>query len=347
VGRRGASNRARLTWGLRATLVAVAVFALLTTPAGANKKPPAKPNKKAKPDLIVTAAALTSSHYLFRNEQHTVTFTDRTKNRGAGKAAHSQTGLYLVHESDRFYLMSHHRVPALKHGESWGDKTTMAFKAPRDLGLYTAKVCANVGGVVAETTLKNNCRSVGEVSVIARRWTGHVIGITKTTNPSGVEEDLTATNVTMIFDHDASDQASAPAGTVVEYAVASATVTYTLSGTDSSGCTWSGGSTYQVADHRPSDLDGFWIDVTLASYYGEWLLDDNAPRYDITVACPHGGTQVLKGAGPWRPAWFFAGLSANRNAITPEFGYTSLNGALDASPSTGNPTSYEWHFKAQ
>jgi hypothetical protein len=182
------------------------------------------------------------------------------------------------------------------------------------------------------------------LTVLPCKWIGSVTAHTELRDYGSVVEDVQAATV-MNFDHDASAQFASPSGTVFEYTIESATVAFTVSGTDTHGCTWSGGTTYVLQKPTPAQYEGFFLDfVSPATYGGQWYISPTRADFDITLACPD-GTRVLPQLGPFIRVWFFA--KGPMPKLAPDFDFSELKDTAVLGAGTQVPTTYNWDFVAR
>jgi hypothetical protein len=251
------SMRAFATVAAVLLAVGVAALAWLADPAdakGGKKKGP-------KPDLVVERRGTTAGQdYLFRNEDGTASFTDRTANVEKVTAGKSRTALVLIHapEVDRTVVASR-AVPKLKKEESDSGIGAETFGGNLPPGEYFAFVCADIDDKVKEKKEGNNCRALTErVYVIARAWDGQLNGSGPTVAGDGVTETWSSYDASLRFVEYLGDGQ-------FTYAFRGS-VTYSISGTDSDGCAYSGSDTAILSgdaevntltlDHRSEEYSG-------------------------------------------------------------------------------------------
>ena len=111
-------------------------------------------------------------------------------------------------------------------------------------GAYSAEVCADFKNKIKELKEKNNCASVGNFYVIPISWSGSLSG--SSSAMGGVTETFKSDQATYTL-------AETPGDGRFRYAF-TGPVTYTIAGTDSQNCVWSGSDTY--AYPPGADLNG-------------------------------------------------------------------------------------------
>jgi hypothetical protein len=317
----GRSRWRAITSVLLAFVAALAALALAT---------PSTLAAGGKPDLVVTSAKLTSRNYVFSGKNGTFSFADTTKNRddATAPARISKTALKLrPNDSPPGWLVAGRTVPALNPGRSDSGSGSRTFAVSNNsIGVYYAVVCADAKRRITESNERNNCKGTGKLlHVIPERWTGSVTGSVPVMN--GVTETWSAQNVTFEF---------SPSSSTLGFFRYEATgdVTYSVSGTDQWGCTWSGSGTATLANH--GDLivsEGFiWYDG----------FDRIAPFYTVTRTCPNGGGSSSV-TGPINSNWFDTG---RQKPIANPVGVTSLKGTYDYVSTAGDVVHYSWDLTA-
>ena len=288
----------------------------------------APPSQAAgKPDLVVSEANLTSQNHVFSGEESKVSFTDTTKNRGSATAGSSKSALLLkrslADDAVGSLVGAIRDVPRLKPGESdKGSGRANRKPSKKQIGSYYAFVCTDARFLIDESKEGNNCKNTGEsLSVIPRSWTGSVTGSGPVVK--GVTETWTAQQMAFKFNSE---------GSSFHY-TAYGDVTYSVSGTDDFGCTWSGSGTATLVNKGGLDLsNGF-------RFYEGWA-DPLQPFYTITRTCPD--SPGISFTGPWTSRWFNTGGLKN---TTDRFGFTSLKGNYGFTESEGD-VSYHWDLTA-
>jgi len=335
----GVKNRWR--WVLPAGLVGLVALALLASPAGGAKKKP-----KRLPDLVVKHAELDApvDRYAFANERPRIVFSDRTKNMGTATAIPSRNRFYLGRTLKGPYLLGPWRnVPELLPHESnkGSGETNANLKAwpYEDIGAYHPSVCADTRPRrVRERNEKNNCFEMKKrFSVIPRTWTGTVDGTAHPYNESGITETWGG-DVTYTFDRPAADT-----GGAFFYRLEDATLTYSISGADSQGCTYSGGPAILYL-HGAEPGSMLFLDTTIPMYSASGTLGSSGLHYTITVHCPgdpHPSTQN----GPIIHDEDFLFSAAGLNRIKPKFGFRSLKGNWTST--TNWPITYTYDLHAE
>ena len=296
------------------TTVAVAFAAALalgsSLAASANTSKGPKPKL---PDLVVTQNKLTSDRQLIQDERNTVSYVERTKNQGRGPAKVSYTwfGLLESVRARRGLRINKRRVPALKPRESHGASVTRHYNVPvGKLGGWVAFACANFNLRFPEQHTDNNCKSAGEIGIIARKFTGVVDG---TASGGGIKDTWHA-STTWTFDHVSESH-------TYVYALTHADIDYTTSGADSNGCTWSGHGSITTAS---PDTGSDYLEIT---YGGEntyqAVASIPAPFYTVNMT---GCQQAGQTLGPQALAWIHTGAPL---PLTPAHGYTALSDTSD------------------
>lgn len=190
---------------------------------------------------------------------------------------------------------------------------------------FIAFVCADRDKTIAESREGNNCKYTNErLSIIPKTWKGTVSGSGSVVD--GVTETWTAQDVSFKF-----DSYSAP---YFNY-TASGDVSYSISGTDDGGCTWSGSGTTTIGK-----VGQLHLHVYFEHYNGWGVIAD--PVYTITISCPNGGDSTLE--GPWNSIWLHTG--ALSPLIADPFGVTELADQANITTSGGSEH-WEWDLQAE
>jgi CARDB len=315
----------KMLWGSTRAIVVAFVMALAALALLAPSS-----QARGKPDLVVTSAQLTSRNYVFLGEQSTYSFKDTTKNHGSSTAGRSYTSLVL-NETLAFptggsgdgHEFAARAVPRLKpdHSDKGSKSSTFTLSDPTFIGTYYAFVCADRDKTIAESREGNNCKNTNErLSIIPKTWKGTVSGSASVVD--GVTESWTAQDMTFKF-----DSYSAP---YFQY-MASGDVSYSISGTDDQGCTWSGSGTATIGNGGSLAVHVYFVD-----YDGGAVITD--PVYTITRSCPNGSEGEIE--GPWNSTWFFTG----QPTIPDDVGVTELAGNYTTSD---GGVHWEWNLQAE
>jgi hypothetical protein len=289
----------------------------------------AQPAAAAKPDLTVSFANLTSKPWIFQLPDQTIGFQDRTANTGKRSADPSVTRLILVKHltgTALGYRSTPRPVPGLAPGATnKGGASRSGDTSKAQFGGYYAEACADYNQDVDETDETNNCRFADRLSVIPRRWTGTVKGAQSYGVP-GVNETWSG-NVTFKFDPGLSSPGT------LHYEAGNGTIHYRTSGTDASGCTWSGSGTYS----GPQD-GGLEVTNYFTHYHGAADHPSSWPGYEVTVSGPHCDSSFMTPGQGW-----FSTASTSKE-IVPKFGVTALD---DQHTNAASDTRWEWNLAAQ
>lgn len=311
--------------GIASGVLMIALMA--TAPAALAKKHAAA----AKPDLAVASAHVVTTGakdgmYVFQGERDpNISIGDRTVNVGKGKAGWSVTKVFLEHGGQR-WLLAQREVPPLapKRGDSDTDLVVHLMDFP--IGAYTLEFCADANHRYHEGTRKAQCGKVGTLDfwVAAKRWTGSIAG--EYDAILGNVERWSAPNAQLVF--------SRYEGSGIFGYDFVGTVTWTDSGTDEDGCTWSGSGSRGFGPQNPAG-GAMGIDYKHEEYNGAFF--QGAPFFQTNISCPNGGSSGV--AAP-EAIGFFA---SHPGAPTPlPFGSTTLPG----SPTTGPlGTSFSWNLR--
>jgi hypothetical protein len=302
----------RVGWVAAMVLTFVAALAALALAAPSSQA-------AGKPDLVMKSAELTSQNYVFSGEESTYSFMDTTKNRGSATAPSSKTALELrdsLLSVDPGIPAARRNIPRLKPDHSDKGSGSDTWAPTKDaIGSYYAVVCADFGNAIKESREHNNCKDTGErLSIIPRQWTGTVSGSAKVVD--GVTETWSAPQMTLKF-----DSYSAP---YLDY-TAYGNVSYSISGTDDQGCTWSGSGTATIANGGALHVHVYFADYDAGAVITE-------PLYTITRSCPNGSEGEIE--GPWNSTWFYTGapspeISDPNNVASLAGNYTTSDGSVN------------------
>jgi CARDB len=263
-----------LTAAVALLALAFAAPALLADGADAAKK-----GKKKEPDLVVTQAALSSEPYAFRGENNTISFTDRTKNKGKATAKKSRTFLLLTTNSGGETPATSRGVPKLESRESHAGNATKTFVVDPGFppGIYSVAVCADYKDKIKEKDEDNNCEILDDRFYITESvWSGTINGtgcLTPGLNGQcgDAKETWSSNNASFEFVAYAS-------GGRFQY-VFSGTVSWAAAGTDIDDCTWSGAGSQTFSRQGGTML----VDYDNAIYTARLEVDQ---FYDVTKDCP-------------------------------------------------------------
>ncbi len=287
------------------------VALMATAPAALAQKRKPKP----KPDLAVThwSIGTKGGEFVFQNERDpNLSIEDTTANAGRAQAGRSVTKVYLEHGGRR-WLLARREVPPLGPGQRDPGSQLVVHVMDFPLGAYTLEICADADHQNREATHKPQCArdGAGDFTVAAARWQGSLGG--EYESVLGNVESWTSSNAQFVYDGYKSG--------VFSY-IMSGTVTWTDSGTDEEGCTWSGsGPATFTRANQPAGA--FVVDYKHEQYNAGFATPQQL--YRITIACPD-GTQSVN-FGPEAPA-IIASHPGGPTSLP--FGSTSLPG----SPST-------------
>jgi len=251
-----------------------------------------------RPDLIVKSAEFTSADHAFHSELDSteLRFTVVTKNVGPKTARETYTRMLFARKPTavrgRDGPAVH--VPKLAPG---GSRTTKSRAyggaAGLPFGSYYVLLCADDNNDVVERDEDNNCTYTGtRFDVIPKQWSGDVSGHHLLGYGPGPTESWTG--------HDKLEfNFYRGHGGIYDYLV-SGVLQYTASGSDQFGCTYSGGGTYNVANHGVLALD-----FHHETYAGS---GDGAASYTYDQSCPCppslGGTCTATVSSPQNVAWW-------------------------------------------
>jgi CARDB len=312
-------------------LVAVALAAVLAAVLMAALVAASSQAAGRKPDLVVTDfPSLKSRNYVFSGELSKYSFSDTTKNSGSAKAGRSKTALVLrdsLLSADPGLAVARRDVPSLLRGRSnTGSGVGIKIPSKSQIGAYYALVCADRSKLVKESNENNNCKNTNErLSIIPRSWSGSFSGHAEAV--PGVIETWSAPQVTFEFDSYLEPY--------FNY-TANGDVNINISGTDDTGCTWSGGGTITLRNSGT-----LRVDSNFATYDGWAAVTD--PVYTITISCPNTGERALD--GPWSSLWLYTGTPSQE--IADPVGVASLAGEYSiADPTGGESVHWWWNLSA-
>ena len=220
---------------------------------------------------------------MFRGKRVTLLWRDRTRNTGTATKSASHTG--LQYKSTRWSRpVALRRIGLLGHNKAnTGTKgwTSRFPAATFRFGRYPLRICADIGHKIPEKNEGNNCRSAGAFYVLPTFFWVRVRGAI----------DLFP-GVKVLWD---SGGAHGPihysfsrnlARGVFEWTPEGQlwTITYTVEGTDSSGCVWSGRLVTDAVDGPGSIIT---VNFLANRYTAHGALAGNQ-EITATQACPQG-----------------------------------------------------------
>jgi CARDB len=310
----------RLAW----PLVSASMLALVVLPASA---------QAAKPDLVISSSSGLGREWAFQGGAGNATFSFGTKNLNKpanpfpANAKSSVTKLTLDH-ADRRYPLAHVTVPPLAPGNLFADSVPgvdepdLRFNYP--IGSYAVEICADATNVVAESNEDNNCDLVSNPArfnyfyVAKRGWDGTLSGNAPLVFGSDVIERWKSLDAGFAY-------AKYEGSGVFDYDF-TGTVTWTVSGTDPAGCTWSGGATKPVGLGGAPVTGNLTTDYLRQKYHGTTTV--GATLYTIHQTC-HG----VPGAslpGPLARSFWTTGVTGTGALLPFPWGSTALTGPATA-----------------
>ena len=231
--------------------------------------------KKPRPDLVVTKGSVKPKDYFWRADNQEVRLAARTKNKGEAKAKASETWVVLRERTTDpiKYAVVGLDVPGLDSNRSDGGGAKADWQARPAPRAYDALICADYKKTIKESNEHNNCTKAGTVFIIVGSWEGTLSG-----------DNAIETGVTEAWSSDAAgfDYKSKAGKGVFTYAFFGP-LRYTISGTDSSGCSYSGEGTADLA--RPSqngEPGRIMVDYDDGEYWGVQQLVDAEFPYAVT-----------------------------------------------------------------
>lgn len=267
---------------------------------------------QAKPDLVIAGQATVNPDYFLRGGGDVGTFTDRTKNKG-DKARASETSLVLVHSPEvRETVIGSRDVPKLKPGKSdFGNASADASGLTP--GAYDAIVCADYRDKVKEKNESNNCVDLGSVYVIVSSWFGTLSGDGPTAAGGSTKEAWQSDDAEFRFVESLGDGR-------FSYKF-HGSLTYTVSGTDSSDCEYSGTDTTTIAGDAVGQ--GLILDYRKEEYFGNEAVGGFPFTWRVTCE----GFFQEESPGPLDVAGGFIVVNPQELETQPmPFGSTSLTG---------------------
>ena len=339
VGRR---SGALLVGGL---MVATSLAGTSETRAGNQAVPPRRP------DLVVTAGVLKArvrpgvyGFYGFGGRSTLFSWFHQTENIGTAPARSSLTSLELhAGESGVTRTLD---VPRLEPGGIKRSRfSTFTRRLDPDVwsyGTYKTRICADKLEVVVEgeKSEKNNCWDAHPFFVVPTALQGLVTGKARFIPPfSGSQGVWLSWAGTITFSVFPLFQASSNDFGGFVYRPASGHLTYTLSGKDSSGCTWYGTGTYTP----PTDGGEIILDFGDAKYSADSFVPPTY-HFPYTTHCPDGSS-----AGEFIPnhlstQWITSGLSQPHRPF-PDPGLKWLDAGA-AYPFGNFPANWHWNLQA-
>ena len=205
----------------------------------------------AKPDLVVLSggfahvtADLQEQRWFFRGKAYQLTWSARIKNVGDAPAGASRAGLYFK-GTKTWSRLSTLAVPRIPAGETVSVKDS--FQKTFDVstwkyGTYPLKICADVGRVVGEGKEANNCRTLPFSFYVIPTFIFAHVGGTKPAFDDN-EPGVTATWESGLLSFGGLRSKPPPLGNqgIIDYPLCCGpTLSFTIQGTDSVGCTYSG-----------------------------------------------------------------------------------------------------------
>jgi hypothetical protein len=295
---------------------------------------PAEPASARKPSAELVVSAVKASSYAFQGEPASqITFCERTTNRGSAGTGRRLHNIMALAGPGAQQIVATRDVPKLAgsgrrrghvvyhshFGCGKGESTPLNLP----LGMYEIQICAD-RKLRVERKKFNNCQINSKAfAVIKRSWTGTGSGFASGIFGDGTGRiDWQAAGVTYSFsqyDPNTGQARYKPAGSV----------NYQVSGTNSGGCTASGG-------------------VTLATSGGELKLDYKKENYTISAEVPSDSTAPVTytcpGASVTQPtpiaAYRHITNGFNFGVTNPlPFGHATLSGIFQYSSS--GTTTYE------
>jgi len=271
----------------------------------------AAPAYAARPDLVISGQDVVNPDYFFRGEGTDALFTARTKNKGKARAGASKTSLVFLHPPQvPERVVASHDIPKLKPDKShFGSTSEAVGEFPP--GAYDAIICADYKKKVKESNESNNCSAPGPVYVIVRSWFGTLNG----NGPAvpGVTETWQSDDASFHFAEDLGDGR-------FRYEF-SGTLRFTVSGTDSEGCAWSGSTLLGGTDVAGQ---GLILDYRKEEYFGNSGIGGFPFLWE--QSCPNEFPQDQP--GPANVAGGFIVVNPQEVDLPPmPFGSTSLTGS--------------------
>jgi hypothetical protein len=308
----------------------------------------------AKPDLVVLSggfahvtADLQEQRWFFRGKAYQLTWSARIKNVGDAPAGASRAGLYFKGKKT-WSRLSTLAVPRIPAGETVSVKDS--FQKTFDVstweyGTYPLKICADVGRVVAEGKEANNCRTLPfSFYVIPRTIFAHVGG----TKPAFDDNDpgVTATWESSVLFYRLTSNQRPPLGNkgIINYPLCrncASDLSFTIQGTDSVGCTYSGSGkdeTFPAADRLRLTFGR-----GVANYSARNLIDGTF-TFKVTIVCDN-DTYVIDWGSSNCSFWWW-NTTEGEPWRFPDPGLDERQGVLlDADPDCDG-VSYQWKFSA-
>jgi hypothetical protein len=284
--------------------------------------------KDERPDLVVAGQTTIDPDYFVRGTGNAF-FTGRVKNRGGATAKKSETALAFLHPPQvREREIASRETDKLKPGKSQfvsgGD--TVPDLPP---GAYDAIVCADYKKKVKEKNEDNNCTQLGQVYVIVGSWFGTLSGSGPTAAGGSTTETWNSNDAELRFTENKGD------GRMAYKFFGS--LTYTISGTGSDDCEYSGTDTTAVSGTSPGELV---LDYRKEEYFGNQGIGDFP--FSWRMVCDGFFQDVSP--GPLSVAGGFIVVNPQEIDIPPlPFGSTSLTGST---VEENNGSQFGWLFGA-
>ena len=308
-----------MTAGSTALVLAAIVLTLPAAASGAQK-----------PDLVPQDGRFKGKPYSFIGEHLGHKLDYSTKNEGNKRAGPTVTKVFLQHGERRIRLDAR-AVPGLDAGFQHSPPTeNLANRNRWPVGEYELVLCVDVTNAERESNENNNCERIKKDFSRFYSVYHEYVGTANGTGPghpfdTGVRENWTAHDIGFVM-------RDFNRGVFTYVPDAQGTVTYTLGGTTSTNCTFTGSGALSLAAHPNSFITVNW---SSENYGGTATPFGNYPTQS---SCDPGNP----GQGPLTGFVFQTGLILGQTMPMP-FGTRSLQGNY-SDPLAIDTTNYSWNL---
>ncbi len=318
----GLTSRPRRSWVIGAVALG-ATLAVGATPAGA-----ADP----KADLVPASGQVSGSEYRFIGNRLNTEVEFETKNKRGKRAGPTVTKVYLQHSRRERYEFAAAAVPGLEAGETDRARDRVNGRNRFPAGRYSIVVCVDAKDQEPESNERNNCGQIEKKFEDFYSAYHQYAGTANGTGPGhpfeqAVRETWTATGVGFVW-----ETYNRPG--VFSYEVgAGGSAAYTVSGTTSTNCVFSGSRALPFAGLPQSYVI---VDWKQENYRGSLAPGGG---YEINSSCDPGNPTT----GPLTGYVFQTQDLVLGGTVPLPFGSRSLQGSAN-DPLAIDTTNYSWNL---